>query len=82
LVRRDFLRLLGLGGLIAWFTPLRSWVLAAPVLSASVNGSTVSLSWTDAGDETGYRVLRGTSPTALTEIALLPANTLTYQDTP
>jgi hypothetical protein len=79
MVRRTFLRLIGLAGLSA--TAFRHY-LSAPVLSATVNGGTVTLSWTDAGDETGYRVYRGTSPTSLIQIASLPADTTTYEDTP
>lgn len=85
MVRREFVRLLGLAGLASILTNWRvvlAAALSAPVLSASVSGSTVTLNWTDAGDEISYRVWRGTSQTSLSQIASLPANVLTYQDTP
>ena len=69
MIRRQFLRLLGLVGLtggIASIPTALARALSAPVLSASVVGGTVTLTWTDAGDEDNYRVLRGTSPTGLT----------------
>jgi hypothetical protein len=55
--------------------------LVAPVLSASVTGTEVSLTWTDAGGETSYHVMR-LPPAAVTwtEIAPLRANTLQYKD--
>jgi parallel beta-helix repeat protein len=55
--------------------------LVAPVLSASVTGTEVSLKWTDAGGETSYHVM-GLPPAAVTwtEIATLRADTLQYKD--
>src|SRR6266511_2655230 len=55
--------------------------LVAPVLSASVTGTEVSLTWTDAGRETWYHVMR-LPPAAVTwtEIATPRANTLQYRD--
>ncbi len=88
MIRRNFLRLLGLTGLTGLAGAVSEWrvalarALSAPMLSASVAGGTVTLTWTDAGDETGYKVLRGASSTSLTQIASLPANVLTYQDAP
>src|SRR6266511_3001985 len=55
--------------------------LVAPALSASVTGTEVSLTWTDAGGETSYYVMR-LPPAAVTwtEIATPRANTLQYKD--
>jgi hypothetical protein len=55
--------------------------LVAPVLSASATGTEVSLTWTDAGRETAYHVMR-LPPGAVTwtEIATPRANTLQYRD--
>ena len=55
--------------------------LVAPVLSASVTGTEVSLTWTDAGGENSYYVMR-LPPAAVTwtQIAQLHANTLQYKD--
>jgi parallel beta-helix repeat protein len=55
--------------------------LVAPQLSASVTGTEVSLTWTDAGGENSYYVMR-LPPAAVTwtQIAQLHANTLQYKD--
>lgn len=52
-------------------------------LSATVSGSTVTLSWTDnSGTEKGFKVLRKDSLMgSYVEIAVAPANTAIYQDT-
>jgi hypothetical protein len=55
--------------------------LVAPVLSASVTGTEVSLTWTDAGSETSYHVMRlPAAAVTWTEIATLRANTLQFRD--
>jgi parallel beta-helix repeat protein len=55
--------------------------LVAPVLSASVTGTDVSLTWTDAGGETSYHVMR-LPPDGVSwiDVAQLRANTLQYRD--
>ena len=83
LTRRRFLSVLGLAGFATAFSDIGEGLaarLSSPVLSASVEGNSVTLGWTDAGDELKYIVYRGVSPTSLTPIATLPANTLTYTD--
>lgn len=84
MLRREFLRLTGLAAATPLLASIKRWSLLAPVLSgtASTDGTTAVLSWTDAGDETSYIVLRGLSSTALSPIAVLSPDTLTYQDTP
>jgi hypothetical protein len=55
--------------------------LVAPVLSASVTGTEVSLMWTDAGRETSYYVVRlPPGGVTWTTVAELRANTLQYTD--
>jgi hypothetical protein len=55
--------------------------LVAPVLSASVTGTEVSLTWTDAGRETSYYVVRlPPGGVTWTTVAQLRANTLQYKD--
>lgn len=51
--------------------------------AAALSASAISLSWTDNADnETGYTVERRTSESeTYTEIAQLPANTISYEDT-
>jgi parallel beta-helix repeat protein len=55
--------------------------LVAPVLSAAVTGTEVPLTWTDAGGETSYHVMR-LPPDGVTwiEVATPRANTLQYKD--
>ena len=55
--------------------------VVAPVLSASVSGTEVSLTWTDAGGENSYYVMR-LPPAAVTwtQVAQLRANSLQYKD--
>jgi parallel beta-helix repeat protein len=55
--------------------------LVAPALSASVTGTEVSLTWTDAGRETSYYVVRlPPGGVTWTTIAQLKANILQYKD--
>jgi hypothetical protein len=52
------------------------------VIVTYLSGTEVDLSWTDnATNETGYKVLRRTGTNDFAQIAALPANSTSYQDT-